>query len=153
MIPEIILHCSDSGFGNAVLIDSWHAQRGFITPSGIHIAYHYVILNGQLSPKKHNSASDGCIETGRPLDDDNIIQPDEVGAHTLGYNTNSIGICLIGLSGQFSKAQIRALNYLIFRIKKQFGNCPVFQHSEKDPKNKPNCAGFTTIEMFDFNQI
>ena len=153
MPSEVIIHCSSSGFGNAVLIDSWHAERGFKTPSGIHIGYHFVILNGQLSAKKHNSAFDGCIETGRPLDDDNIIQPDEIGAHALGYNKNSIGICLIGLSGQFTKAQLRSLRYTISVIKKQFGEIKVFQHSDKDPVNKPYCAGLTSIELIELNQI
>jgi len=37
---KVIIHCSDSSFGNAVLIDKWHRQRGFDN-----IGYHFVILN------------------------------------------------------------------------------------------------------------
>ncbi len=139
---DIIIHCSDSGFGNAVMIDNWHRQKGWSM-----IGYHFVILNGQLTSVKHNSLFDGHIETGRPLDEDNLIQPDEVGAHTLGYNTQSVGICLIGLSGKFSIAQLRALKWLVGHIKAQFIDVNICQHSDKDPVNRPFCAGLTYAEI------
>ena len=40
-IKKIIIHCSDSEFGDAALIDKWHKERGWTG-----IGYHYVILNG-----------------------------------------------------------------------------------------------------------
>ncbi|MGE5457300.1 MAG: N-acetylmuramoyl-L-alanine amidase [Methanococcaceae archaeon] len=150
-MKTVIVHCSDSGFGNAVLIDSWHAERGFKTPAGIHVGYHFVILNGQIGAYKHNSMFDGTIETGRPIDDDSDLELDEIGAHTFGYN-NAVGICLIGLSGTFSVAQIRSLKFLIKMLRKQFGEIKVIQHSDVD-KKKPYCAGLTPMQMKELNIV
>lgn len=73
-IDKIIIHCSatkeDKDF-KAKDIESWHIRRGFIS-----IGYHYVI------------DIDGTIEQGRP--------EKTVGAHTIGQNGSSIGICYIG---------------------------------------------------------
>jgi hypothetical protein len=52
-------------------IQRWHFDRGFIT-----IGYHFVI-----SPS-------GRVFAGRPVN--------ALGAHTKGYNTGSVGICLMG---------------------------------------------------------
>jgi N-acetylmuramoyl-L-alanine amidase len=73
-IKEIILHCSATPEGrdvSAVDIDRWHRERGFNK-----IGYHYVIR------------LDGTIETGRAIG--------EVGAHCVGHNTGTIGICYVG---------------------------------------------------------
>lgn len=71
---EIILHCSatkeNADFSSAD-IKKWHIQRGFNN-----IGYHYVIR------------LDGTIEAGR--------KENEIGAHCLGHNAKSIGICYIG---------------------------------------------------------
>jgi len=142
---KAIIHCSDSSFGNASLITQWHIkERGFDT-----IAYHYVILIGLLSPSKHHAYFDGSIETGRPMDDDSDFELDEKGAHAFGYN-NSIGICLIGLSGQFTESQIRALSHLVRKLRGQFPDLEVIQHSDVD-KKKPYCAGLTRLQMHSLN--
>ena len=73
-INEIILHCSATAEGknyHASDIDKWHKAKGWKS-----IGYHYVI------------DLDGTIEPGRPLN--------EIGAHTTGHNSYSIGICYIG---------------------------------------------------------
>ena len=73
-ITEIIVHCSATPEGcdyGARDIDLWHRQRGFLK-----IGYHYVVK------------LDGTIQEGRKLND--------VGAHCLGHNANSIGVCYIG---------------------------------------------------------
>jgi len=139
-MTRVIVHCSDSSWGNAAAITGWHLQRGWQT-----IGYHYVILNGRLSPFRRHSFFDGHIETGRPLDDDKDISLDEKGAHAFGYN-DAVGICLIGLSGTFTDAQKRALHYIIKVIRRQFGEIEVLQHSDVD-KNKPHCAGLTRMEL------
>lgn len=97
-ISSIIIHCSDSAFGCTNLIRKWHLEKGWKD-----IGYHYVILNGcpvasvnKGSGDPYHRALDGSIEIGRPLDDDNDIELEEVGSHTLGYNASSVGICLIG---------------------------------------------------------
>ena len=143
---KVIIHCSGSSFGNSSQITKWHLDRGFAT-----IAYHYVILNGLLSPYKRNGYFDGHIETGRPLDDDEDMELDEKGAHAFGYN-NSVGICLIGLSGVFTAAQLRALSFLIRKLREQFKEIKVLQHSDVDPKNKPHCAGLSESHLFILNK-
>ena len=73
-VKEIILHCAATPEGKAFTakdIDRMHRQRGFRK-----IGYHYVI------------DLDGTIEKGRA--------ENEIGAHCIGYNSKSIGICYIG---------------------------------------------------------
>ena len=143
---KVIFHCSDSSWGNAAEITKWHLKRGFET-----IAYHYVILNGRLSPFKLHMAYDGHIETGRPLDDDKDFELDEKGAHAFGYNM-AVGICLIGLSGTFTNAQMRASGHIVRQLRGQFGEIEVIQHSDVD-KKKPHCAGLTKLQMNNFNKV
>lgn len=73
-ITEIILHCSATPEGKdfrAADIDRWHRQKGWKC-----IGYNYVI------------DLDGKVEGGRSLE--------MSGAHTIGHNDKSIGICYIG---------------------------------------------------------
>jgi len=90
-IPKrIVIHCSDSKNGERYSIDLLrkdHLDRGFSD-----IGYHLVIQ------------PDGQVDNGRPLN--------QVGAHTQGHNTGSIGICLIG-KDKFSAVQFDALRYKI----------------------------------------
>lgn len=144
---DVILHCSESIFGNAALIDSWHRARGWSM-----IGYHYVILNGKLSATKYHKWFDGSIETGRPIDDDKDFEPDEIGSHTLGHNT-CVGICLIGKSNSFTTKQIESVKLLLKMLKIQFGSIKVYQHSDFDPVNKSHCAGFSKTQMELFNKV
>lgn len=146
-----ILHCSDSTFGNAVMIDTWHAARGFHNSQNVHIGYHYVILNGQLTATKLHKAFDGSIETGRALDDDDQFEWDEKAAATFGAN-NCVQICLIGKSGKFTSAQMVTLLKLLGMLRSQYREITVKQHSDYDPVNKPYCAGFTAAQMQLFNK-
>lgn len=79
---HLIVHCSDSEWGCAREINNWHMQRGF---SGI--GYHFVITNGYAEPNKFIEPLNGSIECGRDTDQE--------GAHCLGYNDHSLGICLV----------------------------------------------------------
>jgi len=97
MIEYIILHCSDSPQGrgdNAETIHNWHLEKGW---SGI--GYNFVILE------------DGSTEVGRP--------PYWQGAHTKGYNHNSIGICMIG-KDSFTPEQINGVLNLINGLMVQY---------------------------------
>ena len=148
MSVKIVLHCSDSGFGNAALIAKWHTLpipngRGW---SGI--GYHYVILNGWIDSKHYNATFDGYIETGRPLNDDPFIAKSEMGAHVKGNNVNSLGICLIGKSGKFTEKQLNSALELIYKLEKQFKDIELYQHGELD-KGKPFCAG---LDMDQFKE-
>ncbi len=73
-ITEIIVHCSATPAGrdvSAADIDRWHRARGFVQ-----IGYHYVVR------------LDGSVEVGRA--------ESKIGAHCLGHNANSIGVCYVG---------------------------------------------------------
>jgi hypothetical protein len=106
-INNIIIHCSDSGFGNANMIRSWHKERGWRD-----IGYHFIILNGQITKNFYLNALNGSISVGRELDENNYLSYNEIGAHTLGYNKSSIGICLIGIN-IFTVQQFDALIDLV----------------------------------------
>src|SRR3972149_8779111 len=83
-IKKIIVHCSDSTFGDARAIDRWHRERGWEC-----VGYHWILCNGhRTSMSEYSTEVDGLIEPGRPAR--------MVGAHCKGHNADSIGICLIG---------------------------------------------------------
>jgi hypothetical protein len=148
---DCVIHCSDSKWGNAVTIDNWHRERGFDNGRGIHIGYHFVILNGWLSPTKYHKFFNGVIESGRPLDDDGQFEKDETAAATLGKN-DCVQICLIGESGAFSIAQIKNCAILLRELKSQYGTIRVTQHSDH-AKNKPFCAGLNKSQIKIFNEL
>lgn len=95
-IDKIIIHCSDSTFGDVEEIRRWHIERGWDD-----IGYHYVILNGHREGYKDGpgyvKADDGVVETGRPIK--------FTGAHCKGHNIGSIGLCIIG-GIKFTGAQL-----------------------------------------------
>jgi len=81
MIPKyVVVHTAAFPHRNcdAAMIDEWHRQRGW---SGI--GYHYVILND-----RHEQKPDGLVEKGR--------EESRQGAHALGLNDQSLGICCVG---------------------------------------------------------
>lgn len=109
-INLIVIHCSDSPNGRAETvedIDAWHRERGFkrtapvkdtFNPSLTSIGYHYVIY------------TDGAVHTGRSMA--------EVGAHVAGFNSRSIGICMIG-KDKFNGLQWLALRDLLNTLKRE----------------------------------
>lgn len=107
---HIIVHCSDSPWGDASVIDEWHRERGF---SG-GIGYHFVILNGhRRTSRVFVPEDDGLLEAGRP---------EEVeGAHCPGYNRRSIGVCLVGRKGHFTLAQLQRLRILLTGLMQRYG--------------------------------
>jgi len=95
-IERIVMHCSASGYGTALEIDRWHKANGWNR-----IGYNLVITNGIPSYdcyklKLRYPWGNGQVEWGRAFNDNNIIEPNERGAHTLGLNSRSLGICMIG---------------------------------------------------------
>jgi hypothetical protein len=140
-IRKIVLHCSASAYGNALLIDQWHKAQGW---QGI--GYHYVILNGypdqrQAERKSRWTFLDGSVECGRPLDKSPCLSPDEVGAHVYGFNRDSIGICLIGQPGDFSIRQLYAARTVVSALRWEFGIplSGVIGHYELD--SQKTCPG------------
>jgi N-acetylmuramoyl-L-alanine amidase len=122
-ITEIIVHCSATPEGRDVSaneIDRWHRNRGFAQ-----IGYHYVVrLNG-------------VIETGRPVD--------KIGAHCLGHNANSIGVCYVGgyaADGHTAKdtrtaAQKQALRNLLRELLNRYPGATVHSHRDFAAKACP----------------
>ena len=111
---KIIVHCSDSTWGDAKEIDRWHKNNGW---KGI--GYHYVIVRS------------GAIESGRNI----LIQ----GAHCKGQNKDSIGICLIGVD-KFERVQIKALKHLLLMLCDVY-NIPkseIYGHYHFSKKTCPN---------------
>lgn len=147
IISTLVIHCSATQNGQLCIasdIDYWHQRRGFSRSAGfisqdypLHcIGYHYVIT------------LDGTVERGR--------RPDEVGAHVQGFNTNSLGICLIG-TDKFTPAQWQALRDLVgtlvnkYRITTITGHRDLSPDSNGDGKVTANewlktCPGFDVTE-------
>jgi N-acetylmuramoyl-L-alanine amidase len=115
MIDKIIIHCSATPEGRRTTLEEvtqWHKARGFRT-----IGYHYLIH------------LDGSISRGR--------QEHEQGAHTKGYNKNSIGICYVGGLDKNMKAkdtrtceQKHALKMLVEQLKDKYTIPTVHGHNE-----------------------
>lgn len=136
-ISEIIIHCTATQpawmqdqptAAKVAEVRKWHVQeRGWKD-----IGYHYLIDR------------DGTVAEGRPLD--------QVGAHTQGHNTGSIGISLIGGFGSsaddkfadhFTPQQEFALSKLIDDLKYRFSVTKVSGHNEYANKA---CPGFRVAE-------
>lgn len=123
-INEIIVHCSATPAGKPYTvedIDKWHRQRGF---DGI--GYHFVVY------------LDGSVHKGRSLE--------KVGAHCLGHNKNSIGVCYVGgLTADGKKvndtrtlAQKLSLQRLLAELKAQFPDAEIHGHRDFAAKACPS---------------
>jgi len=109
-IKKIVVHCSDSEWGDADAIDRWHKEMGW---DGI--GYNFVLMNGHRvnsSPDSYDAEHDGLFQVGRPID----IIP----AHVRGHNKHSIGICVIG-KRFFSHGQFTALEAFLKDLILQYG--------------------------------
>ena len=118
----IVLH-HRAGNGDADSIHRLHINEGY---SGI--GYHFYIRK------------DGNIYRGRPID--------TMGAHCLGSNSNSIGICFEGNyeSGVMPDAQIKAGQELVSYLKSLYSSAEVKRHSDL---YKTACPG----KKFPFDNI
>lgn len=129
-ITEIIVHCSATPEGQNFTvedIDHWHKQRGW---QGI--GYHYVIY------------LDGSVHKGR--------KDEVIGAHCLGHNAYSIGVCYIGGVDKNNKpkdtrtdAQKQALRNLLKSLKAKYPKATIYGH--RDFANKA-CPCFDATEEY-----
>lgn len=114
----IVVHCSatksNSDIG-ADEIDTWHKERGW---KGI--GYHVVIRRN------------GEIEFGR--------HPDEAGAHVKGFNTRSIGICMVGgvdhegkAENNFTANQFTSLKIALAMYSKAYPGAVIVGHRDLSP--------------------
>ncbi|MEL7600554.1 MAG: N-acetylmuramoyl-L-alanine amidase [Proteiniphilum sp.] len=122
-IDKIILHCSATPEGRNVTvrdIDRWHRERGFSQ-----IGYHWVIY------------LDGSVHRGRP--------EEKPGAHVVGHNATSIGVCYIGGVDANMKAkdtrtpeQREALKKIVSELQERYPGATVHGHNEFDAKACPS---------------
>ena len=142
-LTNIIVHCSDSTFGSAALIRQWHLERGWKD-----IGYHFVISNGKPASDLTIPRMDGNIETGRAINGDSLISGNEIGAHALGYNDKSIGICLIGVQS-FSVAQMQSLEELVTElcIRFKIPSSAVLGHYETAQAGGKTCPNFDVSKL------
>lgn len=114
----IIIHCSATKETQNVSVETitqWHKDRGFKN-----IGYHYYITK------------DGVIHKGRT--------EESSGAHTVGYNSNSIGICYEGgldVKGKpkdtRTQEQKESLIDLILDIKSRYNIKKIMGHRDTSP--------------------
>lgn len=123
-INEIIVHCAATPEGKnfkAADIDRWHRERKMKC-----IGYHYVV------------DLDGTVEPGRP--------ESEIGAHCLGHNQNSIGVCYVGglaTDGKTPKdtrtvAQKEALLALLKKLRAEYPKASIHGHRDFAAKACPS---------------
>lgn len=137
-IDRVVIHHSDSEWGNAINIEEWHKAKPHEFDM---IGYHYIITNGHTDNHiSYDHIADGLIETGRPIE----LQ----GAHCLGYNETSIGVCLIGRSGRFSSSQYKALANLLKQLRGFYGDIEINMHSDLDEK-KGKCPGISVTDLLE----
>ena len=125
VITLLVVHCSAVRpwqRSSVQDIDRWHRARGWKYGCG----YHYVIRR------------DGSIETGRPLE--------MIGAHVVGHNTHSIGICYEGgLDAAGNAADTRTpkqkqtLRRLLEQLHERFPNAVIVGHHDLNPLKPCPC--------------
>ena len=142
-ITELIIHCSATRpdwmegapiTAKVAEMRKWHVQgRGWND-----IGYHFLIDRP------------GDVAEGRPVA--------QTGAHVMGHNTGTIGICLIGGHGSaetdrfhqhFTEAQNEALQLLLVKLQGRFGpGLKVSGHNEYAAKA---CPGFNVATWLKTN--
>lgn len=115
-------------------IDRWHRAKGWFG-----IGYHYVIRRN------------GDVEEGRPLD--------VSGAHVEGYNSVSVGICMVGgidsagkAEDNFTQEQYAALEQLLVDLKKEYPNAKIQGHRDF-PNVRKDCPSFDVQEFLKVAQL
>lgn len=124
-IDKIIIHCSATPEGRNVSLSD--IRRIHIQQNGWNnIGYHYVVT------------LDGAVHKGR--------DESEIGAHTLGHNATSIGVCYIGGLAKDGKtpkdtrteAQRKTLRRLVAELKAKYPGASVHGHNEFAAKACPS---------------
>lgn len=130
-IREIIVHCSATPEGRDYTVEQirqCHLARQFND-----IGYHYVVYR------------DGSIHKGR---DESLI-----GAHCLGHNASSIGVCYVGGCGPDGKTpkdtrtpeQKASLIILLKELKGKYPDAKIYGH--RDFANKA-CPSFDATSEY-----
>ena len=129
VINKIIIHCAATPEGKDYTVEQirqWHTTPKPKGNGWKDIGYHVVIYR------------DGSVHPGRPIE--------QIGAHTSGYNANSIGICYIGGCAKDGKTpkdtrtheQKAALVKLVAELRRRLPNASVHGHNEFANKACPS---------------
>ena len=131
-IHMIVVHCAatkPSSDIDANEIRNMHVRKGWLD-----IGYHMVIRRN------------GGVEDGRPIEKE--------GAHAKGFNTHSIGICLIGGVDENNKPdfnytinQMESLKRLLDVLKNEFQEAEVLGHRDL-PEVAKACPCFNVKEWY-----
>lgn len=148
----IVVHCADTPPDmdiGAAEIRSWHVLPPPRGRGWRDIGYHFVIRRT------------GSIERGRHLDQDHLIEPDEVGSHVQGYNSVSIGICLVGGARRvpgglepednFTRIQYDTLAAQLKVLQRQFPKARIVGHHDLNPGKA--CPSFDVAAFLDRYRI
>lgn len=119
----LVIHCSATPAHMNIGVEEinrWHVERGFNQ-----VGYHFIIRR------------DGVVQRGRP--------EAVIGAHTLGYNVNSLGICMVGGTDKkgrpennFTSQQWIALYNLCTKLTNKYTINAIRGHNEVDTKACPS---------------
>ena len=130
-IDLIILHCSDNPNPKTDIADI-RAYHTAPKPKGrgwLDVGYHWFIR------------TDGLLQRGRNVDADEWMEPSEIGAHCVGYNSRAIGICLNGRD-EFADVQFDTLRTLLRNTCYQrWPEATVHGHEEYSDEGK-TCPNF-----------
>jgi N-acetylmuramoyl-L-alanine amidase len=138
---EIIVHCSDT-------YRDWWKDHSTASKVREVTRWHVVHRGWRGNAYAYLIDIDGTRAKGRDLDGDGNVD-EEIGAHTVGFNTNSIGIMLFGGHGSaaddrfedhFTPEQDKALRELIDELLAKYPSIKgVSGHNQYAPKA---CPGF-----------
>lgn len=141
----LVIHHTASSFGDVEEITKWHLARQWRT-----VGYNVVILNGKRkSNSEYVEAEDGLIEIGRGLDFSRHIDGHERGAHTLGYNSKSIGIAFVSTRLPTPK-QWESLEWFCRLWKRIIPEIKIVGHMDLNPTK---CPGFMVQEWLKEKRI
>jgi len=123
-LKSIIIHCSATKPSQNITVDTirkWHVEDN----NWSDIGYHYVIERS------------GEVMNGRPVQ--------RAGAHAKGYNSDSIGVCMVGgidengrPDSNFTRQQWSGLDLLVQSLAQKYGIREVFGHREVSDKACPS---------------
>lgn len=117
------MHCTATQDGKNIKVEDinrWHKERGWNM-----IGYHYVVY------------LDGSVHVGR--------SEEQIGAHCLKHNTNSIGVVYVGgldANGKpkdtRTEAQKQGLRKLLTELKHKYPKAAIHSHKDFAPKACPS---------------
>lgn len=128
----IVVHCAATTPTMDIGIETiaeWHKARGFKT-----VGYHYFIKR------------DGTRQAGRQIN--------EIGAHVVGYNHNSVGVCMAGgvaadkvtPEANFTKEQWTTLHITLQELHAEFPRAVIVGHHDLDSGRLKACPSFEVSE-------